>query len=76
MFYSIFFSSLNNVCRLPQELFQTSKIAKLLLMLMEKGLSKQDQGKRIEEIDVELNTWHTKETDVETEAGTQGVSNM
>ncbi|KAJ8938183.1 hypothetical protein NQ314_011591 [Rhamnusium bicolor] len=41
--------------RLPQEVFQTSKIAKLLLVLMETGFGKDDQGKTIEEIDFELN---------------------
>ncbi|CAH0560528.1 unnamed protein product [Brassicogethes aeneus] len=41
--------------RLPQELFQTSKIAKLLLM-MERGVNKDDQGKSLEQLDIELET--------------------
>ncbi|CAH1114940.1 unnamed protein product [Psylliodes chrysocephalus] len=50
--------------RLPQELYQTSKIAKLLLTMMNKGISKQDQGKTINELDIALNTWETNEAEV------------
>ncbi|KAJ8937703.1 hypothetical protein NQ314_011759, partial [Rhamnusium bicolor] len=41
--------------------FQTSKIAKLLSTLMHKSLNKEDQGKTIEEIDAEINTWESNE---------------
>ncbi|XP_044765585.1 uncharacterized protein LOC123321865 [Coccinella septempunctata] len=47
--------------RLPQELFQTSKVAKLLLMTMEKGISTEEQGKTIDEIDFELVNWREDE---------------
>lgn len=41
------------VCRLPQDTYQTAKIAKLLLM-MEKGEAADCHGKTLEEIDVLL----------------------
>ncbi|CAH0555073.1 unnamed protein product [Brassicogethes aeneus] len=47
--------------RLPQEVFQTSKITKLLSTLMKKGIDKHDQGKTIGEIDTELNIWEKNE---------------
>ncbi|XP_045468274.1 uncharacterized protein LOC123676438 isoform X3 [Harmonia axyridis] len=53
--------------RLPQDLFQTSKVAKLLLMTMEKGISTEEQGKTIEEIDFELGTWGENEKNVDNE---------
>ncbi|KAI4465997.1 hypothetical protein MML48_3g00004720 [Holotrichia oblita] len=41
---------------LPQELYQTSKIAKLLLTI-ERGVSEEHKGKTLDEIDAQLETW-------------------
>lgn len=38
---------------MPEELFQTSKIAKLFLK-MEKGISKEDEGKTLDEINMQI----------------------
>lgn len=38
---------------MPVEAFQISKIAKLLLK-MEKGVTKEDQGKTLDEIDMQI----------------------
>ncbi|KAJ8945473.1 hypothetical protein NQ314_009225 [Rhamnusium bicolor] len=52
--YSITFN------RLPEENFQTSKIAKLLLMI-EKGINKEDEGKTLDEIDIQLTAMESNE---------------
>ena len=44
---------------MPQDVFQTAKIAKLLLM-MERGVGSQNQGKTLDEINVELESWNGK----------------
>lgn len=64
--YIFFYSNILDF-RLPQDLFQTSKVAKLLLMTMEKGISTEEQGKTIEEIDFELGTWEENEKNVDNE---------
>ncbi|KAJ8946593.1 hypothetical protein NQ314_008848 [Rhamnusium bicolor] len=51
--------------RLPQEVFQTSKVAKLLLM-MKRGIRKEDQGKTLNEIDFQLQNWANDELFQET----------
>nr|XP_023017337.1 uncharacterized protein LOC111506492 [Leptinotarsa decemlineata] len=43
--------------RLPQDVFQTAKIAKLLLM-MEKGVGAENKGRTLNEIDMELEMWN------------------
>ncbi|KAK4880859.1 hypothetical protein RN001_004178 [Aquatica leii] len=45
--------------RLPQDVFQTAKIAKLLLM-MEKGVGAENKGRTLNEIDLELKGWNDK----------------
>lgn len=46
-----------SICRLPQDIFQTAKIAKLLLM-MERGLGSENHGKTLKEIDIQLESWN------------------
>lgn len=60
-YISPFYLFLLYIFRLPQELFQTSKIAKLLLK-MERGIDKDDHGKSLDEIDVELEAQDCLET--------------
>ncbi|KAK4887391.1 hypothetical protein RN001_003662 [Aquatica leii] len=45
--------------RLPQDVFQTAKIAKLLLM-MDKGVGAENKGRTLNEIDLELKGWNDK----------------
>nr|CAI5852466.1 unnamed protein product [Callosobruchus analis] len=46
--------------RLPQDIFQTAKVAKLLL-LMEKGETAENKGKTLDDIDLELQSWSSQE---------------
>ncbi|XP_072389745.1 uncharacterized protein [Diabrotica undecimpunctata] len=47
--------------RLPQDIFQMAKIAKLLLM-MEKGVGAENKGKTLNEIDSQLEMWNNQDT--------------
>ncbi|KAK4887345.1 hypothetical protein RN001_003616 [Aquatica leii] len=47
--------------RLPQHIYQTSKVAKLLLII-EKGAAVEYQGKTLDKIDILLENWNEKDT--------------
>lgn len=48
---------------MPQDLFQTAKIAKLFL-LMERGINKDNEGKTLDQIDIELTEMESDETSI------------
>lgn len=50
--------------RLPQDMYQTAKVAKILL-LMEKGRGDQFKGKHLNEIEIENEIYHSSESDDE-----------
>ncbi|KAF5278702.1 hypothetical protein FQR65_LT15590 [Abscondita terminalis] len=55
--------------RLPEELYQTGKIAKLLLV-MERGVASENQGKTLDEIDTALEQWNRESEKVNTTTDT------
>ncbi|KAJ3639911.1 hypothetical protein Zmor_003240 [Zophobas morio] len=52
--------------RLPQDLFQTAKVAKILL-LMEKGRGKEFKGKSLNEIELQKDVYYSSESEIEDE---------
>lgn len=53
---------------MPQDLFQTAKIAKLFL-LMERGINKDNEGKTLDQIDIELTEMESDETSINQDIG-------
>lgn len=60
---------------MPVEAFQISKIAKLLLK-MEKGVTKEDQGKTLDEIDMQITMDDEEPVTMDTENGKNKITEI
>lgn len=54
----------NIYLRLPQDIYQTAKVAKVL-MLLEKGKGREFKGKSLEEIHLDNDVYYSSESDVD-----------
>lgn len=64
--------SLIIIFRLPQDMYQTAKVAKVLL-LMEKGKGNQFRGKKLNEIDIKNEIYYSSESEDDDEPNLQRI---
>lgn len=61
--------------RLPQDIYQTAKVAKILLLL-EKGKGKEFKGKNLNDIEFNQEIYYSSESEQETEETGESISHI